>query len=238
MLNSKITKSVVLLTLLILISTGEIKAQSVWSNGFEIVNRYVWRGVVYDNAVNIQPYLMYNMNGFEVGAASSTSFTNDFNEIYLWAAYTLSVNSLNLKLQVSDFYYELGTGNFLNFKGVESGESAGAHYVESSLELSGENSPFSLLFSGIIWNDPDHSLYAELGYQKSLTSEIEATFNLGIALNESNNWYFNQKTGLINVSFGLSKDIRVTESFSIPLSSTAIFNPYSESFYVVFGIGL
>lgn len=238
MWNSKLPKSAVFLTVLVLASTVEVRAQGEWSSGFEVVNQYVWRGVLYDDGVNFQPYLMYSRNGFEAGVASSTSFTNDFNEIYFWAAYTLTLNSLDLTLNVADYYYEQGMGNFLNFKGVQSGEATGAHFVESSLELSGENTPFSLLFSGIIWNDPDHSMYAELGYHKTLGNETEATFNLGVALNESRDWYFNRKSGLINVSFGLSRSIRVTDNFSIPLSSQAILNPYSESFYVVLAVGL
>ena len=239
MLNIAVSK-LIPLTLLILVTqlfvTSQIQAQGEWYLGAETVNRYIWRGVQFDNGVNIQPYLMYGTDQFEIGAASSTSLTNDFNEISFWTSYTIPTKAFDLKLYLGDFYYEYGGQNFMNFDGVKDGMAQGSHYVEGYVEISLANLPLSFLLSSVIWNDPDNSMYAQVSYHKTLANDIESAFTLGAALNESNTWYYTQKTGIVNVSYEISKEVKITESFSLPMNAKAILNPYNESFYVVFGI--
>lgn len=238
MKTQRIVIQLVVIWVITVVSALELRAQSgEWYAGSEVVNRYIWRGVQYDNGVNIQPYVMYNIGGFEAGAAASTSFTNDFNEISLWTSYTASTNPVDITFYVGDFYYETGSADFWNFDGVKDGVSTGAHNLEGYISLAFNEIPISLLVSTVFWNDPDNSTYAQFSYYREL-SGMDAAFHLGMALNKSDYWYYTEKAGLINASFEITREIEVTERFSIPLTGKTILNPYSETFYVVVGIGL
>jgi hypothetical protein len=43
---------------------------------------------------------------------------------------------------------------------------------------------------------------------------------------------------ICNIGIGTSKEIKITDSFSLPVSGAAILNPSSEQFYIVVGISL
>ena len=44
--------------------------------------------------------------------------------------------------------------------------------------------------------------------------------------------------GVVNVALTASKDIRITDSFSIPVFAQVAANPYSKNAFFVFGITL
>ena len=43
------------------------------------------------------------------------------------------------------------------------------------------------------------------------------------------------ESAICNVSFGYSKEIKITDDYSLPLFSSFIFNPKSEAAFIVFG---
>ncbi|MCH8566680.1 MAG: hypothetical protein LAT67_00395 [Balneolales bacterium] len=213
------------------------EAQVDWYAGFDLTSQYVWRGIQFDDGVNIQPYLMMNYGGLELGAMASKSTKNPFNEISFWAQYTHSFSGFDLSLYAGDFYYEDGSGNFFNFRPAKDGMVRGAHYIETYAKISLQSVPLSVLYSAIVWNDPDTSMYAEVSYYQSFSDDVTGTFSLGFALNESETWYFTRKAGLVNASFGLTRNVAVTDQFSFPINAKAVLNPYAEAFYVVLKVG-
>jgi hypothetical protein len=44
--------------------------------------------------------------------------------------------------------------------------------------------------------------------------------------------------GISNIGIGTSKEIKITDSFSLPISGSIILNPSSEQLFVVVGISL
>ena len=46
------------------------------------------------------------------------------------------------------------------------------------------------------------------------------------------------KFAITNVGISTSKEIKITDTFSIPLKATAILNPKTEQFFLVAGITL
>ncbi|MFO7864639.1 MAG: hypothetical protein R6U85_11600, partial [Salinivirgaceae bacterium] len=42
--------------------------------------------------------------------------------------------------------------------------------------------------------------------------------------------------GIVNVGIGASKEIKITDYFSLPLSGSVILNPESESLFMVVGV--
>ncbi len=44
--------------------------------------------------------------------------------------------------------------------------------------------------------------------------------------------------GIVNIGVTKSKEIKITDSFSLPISGAVIFNPDSEQLYILAGISL
>jgi hypothetical protein len=71
-------------------------------------------------------------------------------------------------------------------------------------------------------------LYVEGSY-----SSTNTTFFVGAG----NGWHsLENDFTLVNIGITNSREIKVSELFSIPLSSSVIFNPDTEQFYVLFGL--
>jgi len=235
----KVMKSVFLiLAVYTVLPIQSLSAQGEVSLGANTVTRYLWRGIQFDNGVNFQPYMMYHTSNFEVGASSSMSLTNDFNEIYFWAGYSVKTSLINAKFYIADFYYEHSGSDFLNVKNVNGDGVRGDHSVEGYVVLSSENSPFVLLFSRTLWNDPDNSMYAEVSYSKELANDVQSTFSLGGSLNKSTEWYFTNNASIVNVSYKLSKSVQITSNYALPLSVASIFNPNGKAFFVILGVSI
>lgn len=215
-----------------------VVAQGAFDLGATTTSRYVWRGIQMDNGVNIQPYAMYYTDKFSVGASSSVSLTNDFNEISLWVSYTLNTSLVDMTFFVYDYYYEYPGSDFLNYKGAGEDASVGMHFIETYVEFSSENSPLSFKLSSVVWNDPDNSLYAEASYSRELEGNISSKFSIGSSLKESREWYYTNKTGIVNLSYELTKSVKINQDFQIPMSVNTIFNPYGRAFYVVLSLSL
>jgi hypothetical protein len=79
-------------------------------------------------------------------------------------------------------------------------------------------------------NDSQNSTYLELGYSFSI---------LEIFLGAGNGFYTTDgKFNIINLGISVSKDIKITEKFSLPISASFITNPQAEKVHFVFGISL
>jgi len=60
--------------------------------------------------------------------------------------------------------------------------------------------------------------------------------NPDIAKGEPAGFYGQETAGLINLGFTLSKEIKITESYSLPIFGSLITNPEAENIFMVFGI--
>ena len=72
---------------------------------------------------------------------------------------------------------------------------------------------------------------------------VEAAFpigavNVGVGFgkDEKDAFYAGGDSGLVNLSFGGSKEIKITEEYSLPVSGSFIYNPDSEAAFLVFGM--
>ena len=73
-------------------------------------------------------------------------------------------------------------------------------------------------------------MYFELGYSGSAAD---------IFIGAGDGWHSGKGDfGLVNIGVTKSKDIIITESFSIPLTGAVIYNPDSEQLYILAGISL
>ena len=126
------------------------------------------------------------------------------------------------------------------------------HYIEANLGFSGtEGFPVSISANVFFYGadkkpeDPDdlentemvnaYSTYIEIAYSGELENIGYSVF-VGLTPNETS--LYSDKAGLVHCGLTTSKELKFTDSFSLPVSASFIINPNQENVYFVFGISL
>jgi len=224
----------------LLLSVPAVKAQE---NGIEttisadFVNQYIWRGQDLGH-VSFQPTLGISYKGFAVSAWGSVGLTDSSDTKELDIDISYSIGGFNIG--IIDYWfsdgsdpkgryfrynarstnhifeanigYDFGVANlqwYTNFAGNDKRTQQGKRAYSSYVELS---VPFKL--AGLAWNGAVGCVpYATAFYETS-----------GFAVT--------------NLTLQATKDIVVTDKFSIPVFAALTANPNSKKAYMVFGITL
>ena len=232
-------------------SAVETPAASSFKVTAELVSHYVWRGSMATGSPtpNIQPTLAYVKGNFEIGAWGSTDFAGSYKEVDPYVSFTAG----KLKFTLTDYNWNFSHANYFNYKNTETG-----HILEAAVGYTGpESFPLSVslntMFYGFDKNVTDsvtskqaYSTYVELGYTKG-----PAAFFLGFTpwagfYNNYGNTAFEptaakKSFSVVNIGATLSRSVKITDSFSLPLRATLVINPsatYARADFVhlVFGI--
>jgi hypothetical protein len=229
-MKNRYFKVITLLVAGLFFAVGEVKAQV--DLGVDIMSRYVWRGFEFGNSPSIQPELSYTQGGFEIGVwgAFATSGDLDGTEVDIFASYTFeTANAGSFSLIATDYTFPV---HHTGMTGSETWFSSDAHFIELGIGYEGpEEFPISIFAGMFVHNDDDNSVYIEVGYD---TGPIDLF--VGLTPSESAA-YGTTGAGVINLGFGSSKELRITDSFAVDLSASVITNPYEENLFFVFGIG-
>jgi hypothetical protein len=132
---------------------------------------------------------------------------------------------------VTDYYYP-----YFNYEGTDYfnvSDTAGAHALE--LNLGYEIGGFSLSGNYIVNEAPGAGsvggdTYIELGYSFE---------NVSVFAGAGNGWHTSEEAGeddefgLVNIGISSSKEIKLSESFSLPVGVSVIWNPHAEKFFIV-----
>ncbi|MCE5332258.1 MAG: hypothetical protein LLF95_08970 [Bacteroidales bacterium] len=203
-----------------LVATTGVKAQEFSVNA-DIVSSYVWRGVQYSGA-SIQPTLQFSTGGFSIGSWGSAGL-DGFMEMDLYAKYAFG---FGLTVGLTDYYYP-GTDYF------DYSTATGAHGYEVNLGYA----------TGGLSVGANYILNEAGG---AATAGGDKYFELGYAFNKfsifagaGDGWHTpTGDFGFVNIGISSSKEIKVSDTFSIPVKVTAILNPTTEQFFLVAGITL
>ncbi|MFA9389152.1 MAG: hypothetical protein ACERKD_05070 [Prolixibacteraceae bacterium] len=208
-------KKIYALIVLVVLTVSAISVRAQVSTGVDLYSSYVWRGAKFGNGPAIQPYVDYSKGGFSVGAWGSVCASDDEGfEMDLYASYGFD---FGLSVAVTDYYF-----------GGEDGFLGGTnHFFEPSLSF--ETGDLSIMGAYMI-GDGIADAYAEIGY--SLGS-VDLFAGAG-------NGQYTKDGGfmLCNVGVGTSKEVKITEDFSLPVSGSVILNPSTGGFFIVVGISL
>jgi hypothetical protein len=215
----------------------------------DLVNQYIWRGslATASPTPNLQPTLAFIKSKFEIGVWGSTDFAGTYKELDPYVSYT----TRHIKLVFTDYNWNFDQADYFNYKNSETG-----HRFEGTFGYTGpESFPLSFtwntMFYGLDKKADDstrqaYSTYIELGYTKGV-----AGFFIGITPWESyyNNYgatVFDSTTtkktfSIVNIGASVSRQLKISEAYSMPLKATLIINPsasYSRKdfVHVVFGI--
>lgn len=211
-------RKITLISLLVLtiFSSNIIAQESSWNTGTDLVSSYVWRGTKFGSGPSFQPSVSYSKGGLTIGAWGSYAFsTNEAAEADLYATYEVSLGEKSsLTFAVNDYYFP-GSEYF-------DGDS---HYLEPSVSIGLGN--FSLAGA-------------------YMTNAEDVYFEAGLSLGSVNlfagagdgQYTVDAKFSFCNVGLKTSKEIKISDSFSIPVSGSVILNPSTEQFHIVVGISL
>lgn len=231
-------KSLTLLTisLLLILSTTSFAQLDL---GADFVSRYVWRGTDFGQSPSIQPTINFVTGGFEVGFWGAYQLGRDASslpadELDFYLAYTFGIGSSSLGFIVTDYYFPNAGGRF----GDWDGEGKGAHVVEVGATFTLPES-FPLYISAYVnvHNDPDNSSYFELGYSTEITG-VGFDLFIGASPGGENMFYGNEDFDVVNLGLTASKEIKITDDFSLPVFGSYIINPNQDKAQYVFGISL
>jgi hypothetical protein len=203
------------------------ESSSLFDVGFDFVSSYIWRGTKFGTGPAIQPSIELSKGGFAVGGWGNYNFTsNEGAEADIYLSYGFD---FGLSLGVTDYYFP-GTGYF------DYSDSTGAHAFEIRLGYAYEGFSVSANYlmnqAGAAGNDGG-DLYFELGYSFKY---------FGIHLGAGDGWYTTEADAdesdfnVCNIGITSSKDVKITEDFSLPIFGGVIWNPDAKQFHVVAGV--
>ena len=214
-------------------ATAQDKVETTVSADF--VNEYIWRGQKCGE-VSIQPTLGIGYKGLSLSAWGNVglSESSDTKELDLTLAYSTGgfnvgvtdywFNSPNTKyfcyaahktshLFEANVGYDFGVASlqwYTNFAGNDGANKSGKRAYSSYFEAT---APFKL--GGCDWS-------ASVGMVPWATSSYANANGFAVT----------------NISLKASKDIKITDSFSVPVFASVAANPSTQKAYLVFGFTL
>ncbi len=217
-------------------SSGQIKLAAA----VDFVSRYIWRGADCGEAAAFQPLASIGYKNVEFGswgsfALSSINGNSPFSEIDLYLKYYVPISSGNIAFAITDCHFPGPGVRFFNFDG----HNGGTHTIELSGSFVGSDVlPLSLFTAVNVHNDTSHAFYVELGYAVQVREE-RITLFVG-ATTGASAWYAvsNHKFSVLNAGFTIARSLKLSATYSMPLSASFIVNPNQEKSYLVFKITL
>lgn len=200
--------------------------------GVDLVSRYVWRGSLFSDAPNIQPYASVTYGQFTLMNWNSYAVNKNYAEVDFFLTWQPGRFGITLSdfcglVEPKDSVY-----NYFDYNNKTT-----SHAFESTVFYTiSESFPLKLtagvFFYGLDKNeegDNNYSTYYEVSYPLQVTD-----YNLNFfAGGTTDAGYYGTKAGLVNVGTTIQKELKVTPSFTIPLSLSLSANPVNKYAYAV-----
>ena len=205
--------------------------------GTDIVSHYVWRGQDL-GGVSVQPTLGIGYKGLSLSAWSSVGLSNpsDTREF----DFTLAYSAGGFNIGVTDYWFSEGPEPLARYFKYGSGSTN--HVFEA---FAGYDFGFASLqwYTNFAGNDSvrengklAYSSYLEANVPFALGG-VDWTATAGV-VPFATDFYGTDGFACINLALTATKDIKVTDSFSIPVFAQLAANPNSGHAYLVLGITL
>jgi hypothetical protein len=204
------------------------------SAGADLVSSYVWRGV-YQTGASVQPGLTLSCGGFSLGAWGSTDFSTAAKEFDI----ALGFEAGGFSVALTDYWWA-GEGNPYGHYGE-------LHFLEGSIGYSfGEAFPLSLSWNTMLGLDGDkdgegnqqYSTFISAGYDFTIKG---VALTAGIGVSPWTGLYHKAGTegfALSTVSLKATKELKITDSFILPVFVEAIAAPNQDNVFLVLGVSL
>lgn len=205
------------------------------SVGADLVSNYIWRGQDL-GGVSIQPGATVSYQGFSLGAWGSASFDGDggnTKELDL----TLAYSNGGFTIGVTDYWF--GGDDYFHY-----GAHSTTHVFEANVGYD-----FGVValnwYTNFAGNDGINS-NGKRAYSSYINADVpfklgdlDWTFSVG-AVPFKTSFYNGWTNGfeVSDLSLGVSKELKISDSISIPVFAKTTWNPATESAYFAFGISL
>ena len=200
----------------------------------DVVSQYIWRGQDLGN-VSLQPTLGIGYKGFSLSAWGSVGLSepSDTKEFDLTLAYTAG----GFNIGITDYWFNTPEERYFLYDAHQT-----SHVFEANVGY--DFGPVAVQwFTNFAGNDGlnksgkrAYSSYLELSAPFKLAS-VDWSAAVG-AVPYATDFYGVNGFAITNVSLKAAKDIKVTDTFSIPVFAQVAANPSSQKAYLVFGFTL
>lgn len=214
--------------LLFALALAAVPADAGVGFGADVVNRYVWRGTDFGNAVSVQPGMSIGHGNIEIGAWSSWAITDGgANENDLYASFS----SGPIGITLTDYYFPglteddsfFSYNNYSKEELEKDEEKSNPHILEISASLALDGMPLSALVAYNFFGDADNSFWVEatydLGEMEETAVSVTAGFGNGVYTTDTD-------PALVSVGLNMGKG---------DYFASYILNPDKESSFLVFG---
>ena len=200
----------------------------------DVVSTYVWRGMECGSAA-IQPTLGIGYKGLSLSAWGSYGLvdTNDAKEFDLTLAYSTG----GFNIGITDYWFNTPEERYFLYDANKT-----SHIFEANIGY--DFGPLSLQwFTNFAGNDGAnkdgkraYSSYVEVAVPFKLAT-VDWTATAG-AVPWATTSYGTNGFSVTNLALKATKEIKVTDTFSIPVFGQVVGNPCSQNAYLVFGFTL
>lgn len=219
---------------------GKTRSQEIdFSIGGDLVSSYVWRGSLLSSA-SVQPTISAGFAGFSLSAWGSIDITGGDYAGYKEVDFTASYSIAGLSLAVTDYW--------CSSERVYRYYHYGAHDTQHVFEGTvGYTLPITKFPLSLSWNTMFAGAdYYKEGGDRAYSTYITASFPFsvkGVGLELSAGltpWegMYAEDFSVISIGLKAVKEIKITDSFSLPVFGQLITNPRTEDMYFVFGVSL
>lgn len=196
----------------------------------DFVSSYVWRGMHLGKAA-VQPTLGLEWKGLEFSVWGNAGLVEHMGELDLTLSYTIG----GLTLSIVDYWDDTSGMRYFYYKPKDT-----AHVFEGAVAY--DFGPVAISWQTFFAGNDFQAVSGKRSFSSYF--EVSAPFRLAtldwVAAAGVVPWasdYYNTKGfGLTNLSLKASKDIPVTQKFSLPIFAQLIANTVSGNFYFVAGI--
>ena len=235
-------KNIIFLVAVLLMTSTIVEAQEK-ENDFEttvaadFVSQYIWRGQDLGN-VSFQPTLGVEYKGLSLSAWGNVGLSNanDTKEIDLMLAYTIG----GFNVGITDYWTNEGQDSYVRYFKYQAHETNHVFEANIGYDFGMANIQWYTNFAGNdgVNNDDKRafSSYVEVSAPfRFATCDWTATVG---AVPFATDYYETTGFAVTNISLQATKDIHITNSFSIPIFGQFIANPRTQKAYLVFGFTL
>ena len=203
----------------------------------DIVNQYIWRGLDLGNT-SLQPTLGIGYKGLSLSTWGSCGLTdsNDTKELDLTLGYTTG----GLNIGITDYWFNTGLDLQNRYFKYDAHETN--HVFEANIGY--DFGPLAVQwYTNFAGNDGTNKdgKHAYSSYVEVIVpfrfSAIDWTATAG-AVPYATTSYDTTGFAVTNLSLQATKDIKVTDSFSLPVFAQVSANPCAQKAYLVIGFTL
>lgn len=231
-------------------ATDEAPSVSV-DAGVTLTSRFIYRGINLGQAPQVQPSLALNVGDFQAAvwsshpiarpsdqSAETLAGAGNYREVNFWLLYNVDVGVGTLTPYVQN-HYNPNNGPFFDLDNETT-----AHAFQGQLTFRGDersapvDAMVGYVFFGNDGADVVGSVYLEGGYSFDVSGLAMRAFAGGVPGRSPFNGVTESRAQVTNVGLSASRDIRLSDDFSLPLGVQFVVNPYTEDAFAAVSVSL